>query len=213
MPPVPPASPTRRTPRQARSRDRVEAILSAARELIGARGNDAVSMREIAARAGVPIASVYDYFEDKNAILRQLMVGYMGKIQMRLAAILIPVDTPADLFRAIEAMVDAMVSIFREERELPTIWGAVQANTTLRNLDVEDGRQIAEFLIARFRAVLPDADAEALRDACTYAVSTVSTTVRMAVYTNPADGERLIREFKTLMRLRLESVMLAPKPS
>jgi len=208
---VPP--PARRTPRQARSRDRVDAILSAARELIGGRGNDAVSMREIAARAGVSIASVYDYFEDKNGILRQLMVGYMGKIQMRLAAILVPADTPAGLFRAIDGMVDAMVAIFREERELPTIWGAVQANTTLRNLDVEDGRQIAEFLIARFRAVLPDADPEALRDACTYAVSTVSTTVRMAVYTNPADGERLIREFKTLMRLRLESVMLEPKPS
>jgi AcrR family transcriptional regulator len=213
MPPVPPQSPARRTPRQARSRDRVDAILSAARELIGARGNDAVSMREIAARARVPIASVYDYFEDKNAILRQLMVGYMGKIQMRLAAILVEAVTVADLFRAIDAMVDAMVAIFREERELPTIWGAVQANTTLRNLDVEDGRLIAEFLIARFRAVLPDADPEALRDACIYAVSTVSTTVRMAVYTNPADGERLIREFKTLMRLRLENVIVDPKPS
>jgi len=213
MPPVPPQSPARRTPRQARSRDRVDAILSAARELIGARGNDAVSMREIAARARVPIASVYDYFEDKNAILRQLMVGYMGKIQMRLAAILVEAVTVADLFHAIDAMVDAMVAIFREERELPTIWGAVQANTTLRNLDVEDGRLIAEFLIARFRAVLPDADPEALRDACIYAVSTISTTVRMAVYTNPADGERLIREFKTLMRLRLESVIVDPKPS
>ena len=210
---MPPQSPARRTPRQARSRDRVDAILSAARELIGARGNDAVSMREIAARARVPIASVYDYFEDKNAILRQLMVGYMGKIQMRLAAILVEAVTVADLFHAIDAMVDAMVAIFREERELPTIWGAVQANTTLRNLDVEDGRLIAEFLIARFRAVLPDADPEALRDACIYAVSTISTTVRMAVYTNPADGERLIREFKTLMRLRLESVIVDPKPS
>jgi len=213
MPPVPPPHPSRRTPRQARSRDRVEAILIAARELIGARGNDAVSMREIAARARVPIASVYDYFADKNAILRQLMLGYMAKIQMRLAAILVKAETPADLFCAIDAMVDAMVAIFREERELPTIWGAVQANTTLRNLDVEDGRGIAEFLIARFRDVVPDGDPEAIRDACIYAVSTVSTTVRMAVYTNPADGVRLIREFKTLMRLRLESVMVKPQAS
>jgi len=203
---VPPANPSRRTPQQARSRDRVDAILAAARELIGERGNDAVSMREIAARARVPIASVYDYFADKNEILRQLMVGYMGKIQVRLATILAAVETPAELFHAIDSMVDAMVAIFREERELPTIWGAVQANTSLRNLDVEDGRTIAEFLIARFLQVVPDADPEGVRDACIYAVSTVSTTVRMAIYTNPADGERLIREFKTLMRLRLESV-------
>jgi AcrR family transcriptional regulator len=205
---MPVAKSSRRTPRQARSRDRVDAIVEAARELIGQRGNDAVSMREIAARAGVPIASVYDYFADKNAILRQLMLGYMQKIQSRLASILARVETPADLFGAIDSMVDAMVAIFREERELPTIWGAVQANTLLRNLDVEDGRLIAEFLIARFMQVVPDADPEGIRDACIYAVSTVSTTVRMAIYTNPADGERLIREFKTLMRLRLENVML-----
>lgn len=195
----------RRTPRQVRSRDRVDAILGAARKLIGKRGNDAVSMREIAAHAGVPIASVYDYFADKNAILRQLMLGYMAEIQMRLAAILLPVASVPDLFQAIDSMVDVMVAIFREKRELPTIWGAVQANTTLRQLDVEDGRRIAEFLIARFLQIVPDADPESIRDACMYAVSTVATTVRMAIYTNPQDGERLIREFKTLMRLRLES--------
>lgn len=196
----------RRTPRQERSRDRVDAILRAARELIGKRGNDAVSMREIAARASVPIASVYDYFPDKNGILRALMVQYLGDIQTRLVGILMPVDSVSGLYAAIDRMVDALVDIFRKERELPTIWGAVQANTTLRKLDVEDGLRIAEFLVSRFLHVMPDADPESVRDACLYAVSTVSTTVRMAVYTNPKDGERLIREFKLLMRLRLGSL-------
>lgn len=183
------------------------AILDAARELIGGRGNDAVSMREIAAQAGVPIASVYDYFPDKNGILRELMVGYMAEIQSRLAEILMPVKTVDELFRAIDSMVDAMIAIFREKPELPTIWGAVQANTSLRELDVEDGRRISEFLVAKFSEVLPRADPESIRDACIYAVSTVATTVRMAIYTNPRDGERLIREFRTLMRLRLESLV------
>lgn len=196
----------RRTPRQARSRGRVEAILRAARQLIGERGNDAVSMREIAIRASVPIASVYDYFPDKNGILRALMVQYLSDIQTRLAGILAPVDSLPDLYLAIDGMVDALVGIFRRERQLPTIWGAVQANTTLRRLDVEDGRRIADFLIGRFLHVMPDADPDGVRDACLYAVSTVSTTVRMAVYANPRDGERLIREFKTLMRLRLDSL-------
>lgn len=199
--------PPRRRPRQARSRDRVDAILQAARELIGKHGNDAVSMREIASRASVPIASVYDYFPDKNGILRALMVRYLSDIQMQLVEILAPVDSLPELTSAIDRMVDALVAIFRKERELPTIWGAVQANTTLRQLDVEDGRRIAQFLGERFMQVIPNADPESVRDACLYAVSTVSTTVRMAVYTNPRDGERLIREFKTLMQLRLQSLV------
>lgn len=203
----PEKSVTRRTPRQARSRDRVETILAAARELIGKHGNDGVSMREIAARAGVPIASVYDYFPDKNGILRALIEDYLAGIREDLGKIMLAAKTPRDLFDAIDAMVDSLVATFRRERELPTIWGAVQANTTLRELDVEDGRRIAEFLSARFLEVVPNADAQAVRDAYLYAVSTASTTVRLAVYTNPKDGERLIREFKTLMRLRMESLL------
>lgn len=203
---MPPLPTRRRTPSQTRSRDRVEAILRAARELIGKRGNDAVSMREIAVRASVPIASVYDYFPDKNGILRALMVEYLSDIQARLFAILAPVDSISGLYVAVDDMVDALVAVFRKERELPTIWGAVQANTTLRKMDVEDGLRIAEFLIGRFRQLMPGADPEAVRDACLFAVSTVSTTVRIAVYTNPRDGERLVREFKTLMRLRLDSL-------
>jgi AcrR family transcriptional regulator len=199
--------PARRAPQQSRSRERVDLILQAARELIGLKGNDAVSMREIASRARVPIASVYDYFPDKNAIIRSLMVTYLARIVGSLAAILNDVTVAEDLPDATDRMVDAFVAIFREERELATIWSAVQANTTLRDLDFEDGRRIAELLILRFRSVAPEADPEGIRDACVYAVFTVATTARIAIYTSPRDGERLLLEFKRLMRLRLESLI------
>jgi AcrR family transcriptional regulator len=185
----------------------VHVILNAARELIGKRGNDAVSMRVIAARARVPIASVYDYFPDKNAIIRSLMVDYLGQITEALSKILDRVLSPDDLPGATDAMIDAFVDIFRRERELPTIWSAVQANTTLRDLDVEDGKRIAGMLTARFRSVAPEADPDGIADACLYAVSTIATTARLAIYANPKDGARLLAEFKRLMRLRLQSLI------
>lgn len=197
----------RRAPQQSRSRERVHLILKAAKELIGKRGNDAVSMREIAARARVPIASVYDYFPDKNAIIRSLMVDYLAQIVGALSKILDGVAAPADLPGATDAMIDAFVTIFRRERELATIWSAVQANTTLRDLDVEDGKRIAGMLTARFRSVAPHADPDGIADACLYAVSTIATTARLAIYANPRDGARLLAEFKRLMRLRLQSLL------
>lgn len=210
---MPKTTPARRAPQQSRSRRRVEGILAAARELIGQRGNDAVSMREIASRAGVPIASVYDYFPDKNAIIRSLMVEYLGGITASLGEILLQVETARELPGAVDRMVDTFVAIFRKERELATIWSAVQANTTLRDQDVEDGRRIAEMLIARFRSVAPRADPDGVYDACIYAVFTIATTARIAIYTSPRDGDRLITEFKRLMRLRIESLIPEARPN
>ncbi|HVU03962.1 MAG TPA: TetR/AcrR family transcriptional regulator [Polyangiaceae bacterium] len=210
---MPRESTARRAPQQSRSKKRVEVILQAARELIGQRGNDAVSMREIAARASVPIASVYDYFPDKNAIIRSLMIEYLGSIATSLGAIVAEVNRPEEMPGAIDRMIDTFVGIFRKERELATIWSAVQANTTLRDQDVEDGRRIAEMLISRFTAVAPRADKEGIRDACIYAVFTIATLARIAIYTTPRDGARLIAEFKRLMRLRVESLIPETGPA
>ncbi len=52
----------RRDPKQERSRERVEEILRVAMQLVGEKGIDGVTMREIAAAAGGPIASLYQYF-------------------------------------------------------------------------------------------------------------------------------------------------------
>lgn len=60
----------KKEPQQARSRSIVEAILVAAREAISRDSSDeGSSIRHIAARAGVGIASLYDYFGDRRSLL------------------------------------------------------------------------------------------------------------------------------------------------
>lgn len=65
-----PKSP-RRTPTQARSRQTVAWILEGAARVFRRRGLDATT-NEIAREAGVSIGSVYEYFSDKQALLRAL---------------------------------------------------------------------------------------------------------------------------------------------
>lgn len=55
--------------KQQRSRDRRQQILSAATKLFGAKGIDRTSLTEIASHAKVPLSSLYDYFEDKQALV------------------------------------------------------------------------------------------------------------------------------------------------
>jgi len=62
----------RKTPRQQRSRETVEAILEAAAQLFQRHGYAATTTNKIAERAGVSIGSLYQYFPNKDAILAAL---------------------------------------------------------------------------------------------------------------------------------------------
>ncbi|MDQ1631449.1 MAG: hypothetical protein QOC80_1421, partial [Frankiaceae bacterium] len=63
----------RRVPQQSRSRARVEQLLDAAAAHVVASGVDSLSTRAIAEGAGVPVASLYQYFADKDDILLALV--------------------------------------------------------------------------------------------------------------------------------------------
>jgi AcrR family transcriptional regulator len=74
------ATPTglrRRQPVQERSRRRVERILTAAIELLDEGGSDAVTTRAIAARADVPVATLYQFFPNREAILEEVLLDYL----------------------------------------------------------------------------------------------------------------------------------------
>ena len=63
----------RRSPIQQRSRDRVDAILSAASQVLRDQGYRKCSTGAIAKAAGVSKSSLYQYFPDKDAIVRVLI--------------------------------------------------------------------------------------------------------------------------------------------
>jgi AcrR family transcriptional regulator len=64
----------RKEPAQARSRERVQHIVTAARELLADLGFTELTVTGIAARAGIPTSSIYQYFSDKEAILKVILV-------------------------------------------------------------------------------------------------------------------------------------------
>jgi AcrR family transcriptional regulator len=60
---------TRREPVQKRSRERVEAIVKAAEDLLAEGGVEALTTRSLASYSGIPVATIYRYFEDRDAII------------------------------------------------------------------------------------------------------------------------------------------------
>ena len=69
-PPSPP--PPRKAPRQKRSQATVDYILDAARRILYDEGAAALTTRRVAEQSGVAIGSLYQYFQNSDAILARL---------------------------------------------------------------------------------------------------------------------------------------------
>jgi AcrR family transcriptional regulator len=103
-------SPARRTPRQRRAQQTVEAVLDAVVRLLKRGGSAAVTTNRIAEVAGVSIGSVYQYFPDKQGIFLALHQRHIEQIDRLVQEKLFEhAASPLDvLMRAmIEALVDA----------------------------------------------------------------------------------------------------------
>jgi AcrR family transcriptional regulator len=61
-----------------------EAILAAAEQTLSERGLKAAGMGEIAACAGVSVGTLYNYFEDKDALLGALVIARRGELLQRI---------------------------------------------------------------------------------------------------------------------------------
>lgn len=141
-------SPLRRQPRQARSQERVRRILSAAEELFVEGAVSSTTTNAIAARAGVPIGSLYQFFPDKGAILRSLAEGYAEQLHEQLRAFFDEGDGQSlSLEDSITAAVALTDRFFRDHPGYPAIFLDVQSATPeLLAIEAEaDARLIADW--------------------------------------------------------------------
>src|SRR5436190_22963378 len=98
----------RKTPQQARSRDMVERIVAAGREVLVTDGYDAFSTNRVAATAGISPGSLYQYFPDKAAILDVVVDRYTEQTAERVAAAMSDRMGGAGL-QVVRDIVDALV--------------------------------------------------------------------------------------------------------
>ena len=75
----------KKIPAQRRSRDTFEALVEACTRLLPEQGYAGTTTNHIADRAGVGIASLYEYFPGKDAIVAQVAERLVQRVLARLA--------------------------------------------------------------------------------------------------------------------------------
>lgn len=108
----------RREPRQERSRETVERILTAAHSVLVSRGYEGASTNRIAAEAGISPGSFYQYFPDKHAVLDVVIERYAERMRARITDAFMSTLTEPSLDAAVRANVVALINAFEEHAAL-----------------------------------------------------------------------------------------------
>jgi AcrR family transcriptional regulator len=149
---------------QTRSRERIEQILAAAEILVAETGMEGLKMRELARRAGLPIASLYHYFPSSSSIVRAIAIHYLDGVSAMLATELEEVIDPSmpveQRPHTGDRLVRNMLSYLLKVPSSATIWDSLRSSPDLRQLDMEDTARNARALEPYLRWVAPNLSEE-----------------------------------------------------
>lgn len=106
--------PTRHVPKQARAQERIRQILLSAARVVEREGIDKITTNLIASEAGLPVGSVYKYFDNKQTVLVSLLNLYCDDFTERIEKLtkspFIPQDTPEALGQSLIEVWSSYVS-------------------------------------------------------------------------------------------------------
>ncbi len=137
------ASTGRRTPVQRRSRERVERVLLAAEQIVVKDGVEALSTRTVAAAAELPVATLYQYFEDRDAIIKALIARQVEAMDERLTAAVTAIDRYS-VRTLVTTSVDAYVAGYRDYPSFVVLWFQGRVSAEIREDVRARTHQIAE---------------------------------------------------------------------
>ena len=200
---------TGRQPQQERSRQRVEAILEVALALVVEQGAEALAMREVARRAGVQISSIYQYFPSKSAIIRELakrdLVRVRQLLQGAVASLLANHAGPPPVAAAVRHLVDAYFAHYRDQPDALAVWAGAQSDPSLRELDREDTRSTAEFLVPPLLRILDRPHWDGVHALALLLSEVTGAAARLALALESPLREQLIASHKAMLVATLEA--------
>jgi len=200
--------PTWKEPSQERSRERVAAILSAARELIAEGGLASLKMGLLAERAGVPIGTIYQFFPDKDAVIGCIFANQMEDALQAVYQACHPdgeLEAPA---AAATSILTAKYTEWRTDPVMAEIWSIAQANRALRGLTRAATRATAEIKTQALLPFLrPDVSEARLRRVLFMVSDLYDAAIYAALDFSEDEAAAFMDEYATMVSNHIDSLL------
>lgn len=192
----------RGVPRQARSQARVARILDAAEAILVNEGYEALTSKRIAAGAGVPIGTVYQFFADKNAIVDALALRYLGEFEELMVG-LVERSQESHWSDLVDIIFDAFVEHYRARPGYVALWLGRHLSPEVQVADDANNELLAlglRSIIAEQEGLPEDED---LLRRCMVGIHVGDAMLQLAFRLSPEGDPKVIAEAKDLERLYL----------
>ncbi len=191
---------SRRTPQQERGERRLAQLLEAAASVMAEAGYEAATMTEIAERANASIGTLYQYFPDKESIVRALRQQYVDEFEVRW----VPLRAEASklsLRQLVDRFFDIIIDYFAKR---PAYIPVLNAPGSLKRDPAARNRLRGHF-VALYRQRRPDMTQEAALRIANVTVQVFKAMHPLYADANAAEKEEIVREFKLLLMSYLSS--------
>jgi AcrR family transcriptional regulator len=193
------ATDVRKQARQARARATVEAILEATAHILVERGYAGLTTNHVAARAGVSIGSVYQYFPSKEAIVAALVDRHLERMWVLVGSELarsVEEPFPAATRRIISALIRANQVDAPLQRAVLDLIPTLERAGEIRDID----RQIESLLCTALEARGREVEVSDARLCAFVCVQSVKAVTLCALLERPEfSAERLADELARMV--------------
>jgi AcrR family transcriptional regulator len=194
---------TARAPQRERGKRRVAALLEAAVSLFAEKGYDAVTMTEVAARAGAPIGSLYQFFPGKGALADALLDRFGERLDDALKGI----EERATTFTVLE-LVDALLGLlvgFHEERAAAITLTESRQETSTRAAELR--LSLLRHVTRILRARIPKLSPKRAEIMASVVVQIMKAAAAQSAEKDLTIRDSVLNELKHLIHIYLNDVM------
>lgn len=195
-------------PTQARSREKVDRILNAARASLIESGTLDLKMTEVAKAARVAVGTLYQFFPTRSALIQKLFAEEMKLIDDGVAKTFYDLRDLNALSAQIQAQLGADLDLVQSRPAMMVIWGSAAVDPVVQMADMINTRKNAAVLSERIIAELgPDADSAAISATATLVCHLWSSVIRLCVQSDPAHAKDIIRQYALMIAHHTQSLL------
>ena len=194
---------SRRKPRQRRSQQRVQNIISATGELLDEVGYAKLTTNAIAQRAQTSIGSLYQFFPNKDAVVSQLVQGYRKELREFLDSEISVAMAQTSLHQLVAVVVDGIEELRQRSPGFGSMLWLRRYNHAATETTIQLGKDIMDPLNELLAEAYPDVLESRRRICMQVATESAKALLAKMAGSDAAAQAEMLEELKRMLGLYL----------